>query len=523
MTGLPSDDRAEFEPGSAAERAAFARLQARLPDMFRRIFPERAAPRTIVVVPSLSLDQDVVSKVKGAHHYEERMLGMLMLLRLPRTRVIYLTSQPISETIIDYYLHLLHAVPARHARDRLTLLACYDASARPLTEKILARPRLLARLREAVGDPGIAHIAAFAVSALERTLAVRLGVPVYGCDPELQELGTKSGGRRLLREAGVAVPDGIESLADEADIAAGLAELKARDPGLRRAVVKLNGGFSGEGNALFRFDGAPAGAALAGWVAARLAYLAFEAHGMTWDAYRAKARQMGAIVEAFIEGEAKQSPSVQFRIDPLGAIDFVSTHDQVLGGPGGQVFLGCRFPANEAYRLAIQSEGAKIAALLRQRGVLGRFGIDFVSVRRGNAWQNYAIEINLRKGGTTHPFMMLQFLTGGAYDRDTGLFRTPSAQPRFYYASDNLQAPHYQGLTPADLVDLAVLNGLHYDGTVHEGVVFHLIGALSEFGKLGVVCVGASPQRADGLYRRTVEILDREQADLRCAAAGGRG
>jgi len=134
-----------------------------------------------------------------------------------------------------------------------------------------------------------------------------------------------------------------------------------------------------------------------------------------------------------------------------------------------------------------------------------------VATRHGDTWRTYAIEINLRKGGTTHPFLMLQFLTGGAYDPATGLFRTPAGQPRFYYASDNLEAPHYRGLTPPDLVDVAVLNGLHYDGTVHEGVVFHLIGALSEFGKLGVVCVGASPERADDLYRRTVEILDREQ------------
>ena len=62
-------------------------------------------------------------------------------------------------------------------------------------------------------------------------------------------------------------------------------------------------------------------------------------------------------------------------------------------------------------------------------------------------------------------------------------------------------------------MDIAVLNGLHYDGTTHEGVVFHLIGALSEFGKLGVVCVGASPERAEALRQRTVEILDREQSD----------
>ena len=54
-------------------------------------------------------------------------------------------------------------------------------------------------------------------------------------------------------------------------------------------------------------------------------------------------------------------------------------------------------------------------------------------------WKHYAIEINLRKGGTTHPFLMLQFLTNGHYDETTGLFETANKQHRYYYASDNLQ------------------------------------------------------------------------------------
>jgi len=515
VSGTSGSAGRELEPGSADECAAFRRLQATLPEMFRRIFPDPKAPRTVLVLPSLSLDQDVLANVAGAHHYEERMLGMLMLLRLPRTRVVYVTSQPISDTIIDYYLHLLQGVPARHARERLTLLSCFDGSARPVTEKILERPRLLARLREAIGDPANAHMAAFVVAAPERTLAVRLGIPIYGCDPALRGLGSKSGGRQMLREAGVAIADGVEDLADASDIACALAELKRRNPGLRRAVVKLNEGFSGEGNALFRFDdfptGAPTGPGLERWVADRLPELAFEAAGMDWEIYRAKLGEMGAIVEAFIEGEDKRSPSAQFRIDPTGAVEPISTHDQLLGGRGGQVFLGCRFPADQRYRCAIQAEGAKVAAVLARRGALGRLGVDFVSVREGAAWRHTAIEINLRKGGTTHPFLMLQFLTGGAYDAETGVFRTPSGQTRCYYATDNLQAPQYRGLTPPDLVDIAVLHGLHYDGTAHEGVVFHLIGALSEFGKLGLVCVGGSVERAEALYRQTVEILDRAQ------------
>ncbi len=491
---------------------AFKALQSRLPDMFRNVFPDPRAPRTVVIIPSMSLDQDVLGRLTGANHYEERLLCMLMLLKLPRTRVIYITSQPLSEEIISYYLDLLPGVPATHARRRLTLFSCFDSAPTPLAAKILARPRLLARLREAIVEPATAHMSCFNVSPLERTLAVRLGVPIYGCDPSLLPLGSKSGGRRILREAGMLIPAGVEDVADEADLAAALAELKRRNPALQRAVVKLNEGFSGEGNAIFGFSGAPERGGLHSWIKSRLDTLEFPAPDMTPAIYSAKIAEMGAVVEEFIEGAVKCSPSAQYRIDPLGEIDVISTHDQVLGGQSGQVFLGCRFPADASYRREIQQEGLKAARILRERGVLGRFGVDFLSVSSGAGWRHHAIEINLRKGGTTHPFMMLQYLTDGRYDRARGELLTPTGASRCYYASDNLEAPAYRGLSPADLLDIAALNGLHFNGAAQQGVVFHLIGALSEFGKLEIVCVAPSRDEADGLYRNAVAVLDREQA-----------
>ena len=156
----------------------------------------------------------------------------------------------------------------------------------------------------------------------------------------------------------------------------------------------------------------------------------------------------------------------------------------------------------------------KVAEVLRQRSVLGRFGVDFVSVRHEGEWQHNAIEINLRKGGTTHPFMTLQFLTDGTFDQETGLYRTPTGQPRFYYASDNLKSPDYEGLLPQDLIDIAVHRKLHFHTTSQQGVVFHLIGALSEFGKLGVVCVAETADHAQQLYQQAIDVLDRETGAL---------
>ena len=495
------------------EREVFEELQTRLPGIYAA-FGDRAAEQTVLIIPSLSLDPEVLAKVSGIHHYEERLLCLLILLRLPRVNIVFVTSRPIHDSIIDYYLHLLPGIPGKHARRRLTLLSCHDASPAPLTQKILERPRLLQRIRRSIVNPSASHITCFNATPLERALAVELKLPLYACDPDRIHYGSKSHGREIFRAAGVDIPDGIEHLHDERQLVKALTEIKLRNRHLKRAVIKLNEGFSGEGNALFDYDtgeGREVRQELDARITAELPNrIRFEAPDMTWDVYREKLRLMGGIVECWIEGREKHSPSVQCRIDPLGKVSVISTHDQVLGGPSGQVYLGCTFPADERYRLAIQEAGLKIAHVLKEKGVLGIWGVDFVSVESGNQWTHYAIEINLRKGGTTFPFLVLQFLTDGAYDAESGIYRLPGGQARCYYASDNLQKPRYKGLSPDDLIDTMVYHQLHFDSTAQQGVVFHLMGSLSEFGKFGVTCIAENPEQAEEFYRKTMRILDQE-------------
>ena len=363
---------ADCEAGgfSAEEIVRSCALQERFKANFAEIFGNPAAPRTVVIVPSITFDREVMSRITGVVHYEERMLCLLLLLRFPRTRVIYITSTPIAEPIIDYYLHLLPGIPGQHARKRLVLFSCYDRSDAPLTQKILARPRLIQRIREAIPDPKSAHLTFFTVTPLEKQLALKLDLPVYGCDPALAYWGSKSGSRKVFKEAQIPMPAGFEDLRDAQDIAGALAGLKRMQPQMRRAIVKLNEGFSGEGNAVFDFSGAPESGGLETWIFDKLPGLAFEAQAMTLDVYLEKFRAMGGIAEEFLEGPAKRSPSAQFRVDPLGTLKAISTHDQVLGGQNAQVFLGCRFPADEAYRLAIQEQGCGPAKSWRARACL---------------------------------------------------------------------------------------------------------------------------------------------------------
>jgi len=104
----------------------------------------------ILVVPSFSVDQEVGDKVTGFLHYEERLLFSLIRLRNPLTRVIYITALPLCPIVIDYYLQLLPGIPFSHARNRLLLISTFDGSLKPLTQKILERPRLVSKISRAL-------------------------------------------------------------------------------------------------------------------------------------------------------------------------------------------------------------------------------------------------------------------------------------------------------------------------------------------------------------------------------------
>jgi hypothetical protein len=496
--------------GSNAEKEIFRQLQRDFKKQYEHIFPDKLALKTVVIIPSMTLDPDILSKIKGHVYYEERMLCMLMLLRMPKTHVVFVSSIPIDECIIDYYLHLLPGITGHNARQRLTMLSCYDASAQPLTQKILNRPRIINKIKNKIVDLQQAHMVCFNVAEPERTLAVQLGIPIYGCDPELLHLGNKSGSRLLFKNCGINLPDGYENLHTQKEIAEALYQLKIKNPCLRKAVIKINDGFSGEGNAIYNYQNVLPASNLKEAIEASLPYIHVVADKVNYEQYFKKFEELGGIVEEFLEGNVKCSPSVQCRINPMGEVAVISTHDQMLGGEDNQVFIGANFPASKQYAIEIAQLAETISANMVIQGVLGRYSIDFLSILENQVWVHYAIEINLRKGGTTHPFLMLQFLTDGIYDAVSGSYLMPVGEPRYYFASDNVSSPFYMGLTPSDLIEIATFHGIMYDSTKQEGVMFHLIGALSQYGKIGMICIGNSPERAKELYQKTIEILNLE-------------
>ena len=105
-----------------------------------------------------------------------------------------------------------------------------DSSASPLTEKLLARPRL-------IGEPGripdvtYSHLFPYNTTTKERDLALLLGIPMYGPDPRYFPIGTKTGSREAFAAAGVSFPMGVNDVRSLDDVVSALIETRAARPG----------------------------------------------------------------------------------------------------------------------------------------------------------------------------------------------------------------------------------------------------------------------------------------------------
>jgi hypothetical protein len=453
---------------------------------------------TVVVLPSLSFPTAELRKIVGIGYYEERLLFLLLLLRQPGVKIVYLTSMPVEEAVVDYYLDFLPD-PAG-ARSRLHMLAAGDPAPRSLTAKLLDRPELVDRVRELCDGPGGAFVQPFNVTASEQELSERLGLPLYGPPAVLAGLGSKTGSRRIARLAGVAVLDGAEDLRTVEAVEAAARRLRGRPaPPVGAVVIKLNDGFSGQGNAVVDLAAGPNGSL-------QDSPVVFCAEEESWPSFAAKIERDGAVVEELLDVPGMVSPSVQLRILPGGTPLVLSTHSQVLGGPNRQVYLGCRFPADPGYRDQIRAAAERVGRELAARGVIGYFGVDFFVVPRGGRDEVYLAEINLRVGGTTHPFGMASLVTDGRYDVTSGQL-VAGGRAKSYLATDNLKSSSLLGCQPQEVIDRVGRLGLAYDHRRRTGATMHLLGALREYGKMGVTCIGDTEEEARQRYREVVAAL----------------
>lgn len=458
---------------------------------------------TLVVLPSLSLPQDELRRITGALSYEERLLFLLLTLRKPKVEVVYLTSTAVDSAVVDYYLGFLD--DPDEARTRLRMISLDDPDTHPLTEALLRRPDVIARIRAALGDPPQgdapwhanrndrpAWMVPFVVSEYEERLAGILSLPIYGPATSLAHLGSKSGGRVVGDEAGVPLVRGFGDLRSLTEVERAAHAMKPAG----RLMVKLNNSYSGLGNAIVTKDDRPLASCPT----------SFSASDENWTTFAEKVAERGAVIEEFIEDRPLRSPSALARITPGGSYDVVATHEQVLGGPNCDVYQGCSFPARQEYRAELGEYAERIARILAGRGVVGLFGIDFFAVKTDGGYRTLMCEINLRIGGTTHPFGAALLTTGASYDPESHTL-VHAGRPKHYVATDNCASPSLRGRLPGEVVKLIHDEGLGFDRERRTGNVLHMLGGVTKYGKLGFTSIGDSAEEAAELHGRTLVTL----------------
>jgi hypothetical protein len=128
--------------------------------------------------------------------------------------------------------------------------------------------------------------------------------------------------------------------------------------------------------------------------------------------------------------------------------------------------------------------------------------VDFVaasSSESGDDWQIYGLKINLRKGGTTHPYAALRSVVPGRYDPEAGRWLANDGSTRSYAATDNVVDPSWTGLAPGALVRAVTDAGLLFDPARRTGVVLHMLSALAIDGRFGLTAIAETAEAADRL------------------------
>ncbi|MBL6989550.1 MAG: hypothetical protein ISR65_07220 [Bacteriovoracaceae bacterium] len=465
---------------------------------------------TIIVISSISIDPRNVENITGVIHYESRALWETLKASSKNTSIIYITSVPIDQKAID---HLLNFLPnPKEARKRIKFMALNDDSTtKCLSVKILENREFIRILKSHFNKLNT-YLTTFVVSKDEMKLAQRLGVPLLGTLPHLEYFKTKSGNRQIFQESKIKFADGVNNIADLGQLISAVRELWARHPDAKRFLVKLNTGVSGDGNAILNLTANYQDLskmhvkAQIQLIYDLLANLQFQSKALNFAKFLERLSE-GAIIETYIEGQNKTSPSAQLFIHADGTVEMLSTHEQILDH-NGQTFLGSIFPARSEYRQEISKTSKKIGHVMSKHGIRGVCAVDFLCVKNGDQCELWAIEVNIRQGGTTHPYRTAKFLTNSNYDENSGKLKAQDGSSVFYMSNDNILNSSLKGTKIDTFLAFMQHQGVLFDKSKNTGVVFHLLGALHDHGKIGYTAIGTTQASAHHIFDKTLKLVN---------------
>lgn len=458
-----------------------------------------AAWDTLVYVPSIALGPLTRRHLAGLDYFQERNYYLAAGVREPDTQIIFVLSRAMQDDLLDAHLDLLRRTLAlsQASLARIHVLKVEQPPDRSLSAALLADKASLERLRTLLQSRR-AGFDFWTVGEDEIALAGAFGLPYIGMPPDRAGADSKATAKRMFRQAGVQTPPDFGVFHDLSSLWRACAD--GTFSPARTVLLKLNSEEGGNGIARLPLD-----ADLSTAQAMRSA-IAIDKPYIQLAEFEEQMALQGALVETFLDDNVIASPSVKMLIDEDGKVSCLATHDQILLN---SMYLGCRFPADAAYRSLVSSAGFRIGLQCARDGWRGIVSIDFLLTgsRAGSGpieQDLWAIEINARKGATTHPYFWTRTLTGATYDADRGILHA-NGRETVYRSAEYVASPRLAHLSGSQILELIRRADLEYDPATRKGVLVHMLSCARLHRKIGVTAIANTHEDTD-TYIRRVEL-----------------
>ena len=296
---------------------------------------------------------------------------------------------------------------------------------RPLSAKLLERPTLLTRIRWAIPTTTTPTSSRTSAPSSSTSSAARSASRSTAPTPRSPTSAPRAAARELFARAGVPHPLGRRAHPQPRR------RRSRRSPacapsgrGSRQVVVKLDAGVSGEGNAIVDLRGLPR-------PGARDRAARGSASASTRCGCRPPASSLSDYLERLARGGDRRGADRRARAAqperPARARAPArrgSSPRTTRSSSGAGLH---RLPLPGRARLRARDHRRRRGASARCWPRRARSGAPRSTssspATRTGGWRAYAIEVNLRNGGTTHPLAALELLSGGAYDPESATFR----------------------------------------------------------------------------------------------------
>eukprot|EP00668_Euglena_longa_P032973 GGOE01042466.1.p1 GENE.GGOE01042466.1~~GGOE01042466.1.p1 ORF type:complete len:905 (-),score=220.92 GGOE01042466.1:122-2485(-) len=482
-----------------------------------------ASPRMAIHLPSLSYPDRVMRTTSHLDCRQNSQLARLFDLVDPTLHILYITPFPLGAEVLHYYFALLAAAGVADAPTRVHFMHP-ESSARlnvsmSLSNMVLCSDRLLRRIASYV-QGRTAYFVFRDTSKEDFALAMKLALPIVGCEPSLRStFSTKSGCQRIFEAADVVVPPGESDLYEESCIFHALANAISTYPEYPRWLLKINREVRGRGVAYFdvrslrclRGNSQPDYndllLELQQFFAQHVQFVG-EAIYPTWEVYMLAVAEHGAVLEA-VPCEVLGHIMANVFIHPGGEAELQSVQEQLLAVP--YVVQALKFPQTLVPHLAVCNAALAVAQALRERRIFGYFSVDFVLHRKAGLPRLWAVdmEIGLTDGASIHN--MFKFMCNAGTMDDTGqqpCIAYPGAQPqpRSYIFSGLIHHPYLYTVRHGPFFNLCRHRGISFDLQERVGVLFQLPDTLLR-GVFGLLCIGCTLDAAAAHLWAALELV----------------